>query len=459
MEKSNKSNNRQRIPLQRYFPLIYLLVSGIAVSLVMFWLVFRWEQTNQRFEFESWAKAYSNALETTLHDYVGALQFLGDFYDNSPLVTRQQFTNLVQGILPRYPGIQAFGWDPLVKDTERSFYESAAQNEGFVDFEFTERSETDELVRAAQREEYVVVYYIHPLASNRAAFGFDIASNSTRLKAITTAFDTGKLTATARITLVQESGNQYGILLLRPIYNQGVPLNTLEKRRKNRKGLAVEVLRVGQAVEAALQGFSDAGIHLTLYDISADEGNRLLYHRPSLMSEDRDQPIAENITAPALSWSQTFEFAERQWKVVLSPSDFYYQSRQLWESWTVLLGCLLLTTLLAFYMLRKIQYTAEVEQRIKKQAQTNQQLQDEIKERTTAEMERDKTILELQQAINEVKKIRGILPICSSCKKIRDDKGSWNQIERYIRDHSEAEFSHSICPECSKQLYPELHDE
>ena len=68
---------------------------------------------------------------------------------------------------------------------------------------------------------------------------------------------------------------------------------------------------------------------------------------------------------------------------------------------------------------------------------------------------------QLQKALDEVKILSGFLPICSSCKNIRDDKGYWNQIENYISKHSEAEFSHSICPECAKKLYPDLqiHDE
>jgi len=77
-------------------------------------------------------------------------------------------------------------------------------------------------------------------------------------------------------------------------------------------------------------------------------------------------------------------------------------------------------------------------------------------ERKRAEEEREKLILTLQKALSEVKALSGLLPICSSCKKIRDDKGYWNQIEAYIRDHSEANFSHSICPECAQKLYPEL---
>ncbi|MBA4394240.1 MAG: sensor with HAMP domain protein, partial [Desulfobacca sp.] len=62
----------------------------------------------------------------------------------------------------------------------------------------------------------------------------------------------------------------------------------------------------------------------------------------------------------------------------------------------------------------------------------------------------------LQKALEEVRTLSGILPICSKCKKIRDDQGYWNQVEQYISKHSEAEFSHGICPECLKELYPGL---
>jgi AmiR/NasT family two-component response regulator len=65
---------------------------------------------------------------------------------------------------------------------------------------------------------------------------------------------------------------------------------------------------------------------------------------------------------------------------------------------------------------------------------------------------------ELEAALAQVKTLRGLLPICAACKKIRDDKGYWHQVEVYIRDHSEAEFSHGICPDCARRLYPDYID-
>ncbi|HTG01602.1 MAG TPA: PAS domain S-box protein [Nitrospirota bacterium] len=81
----------------------------------------------------------------------------------------------------------------------------------------------------------------------------------------------------------------------------------------------------------------------------------------------------------------------------------------------------------------------------------------DISDRKQAAKERDLLIQDLQHALGEVKALSGLLPICSSCKKIRDDHGYWNDLEQYISKHSEAEFSHSICPDCAQKLYPDLY--
>lgn len=76
--------------------------------------------------------------------------------------------------------------------------------------------------------------------------------------------------------------------------------------------------------------------------------------------------------------------------------------------------------------------------------------------RKKAEAEKDSLIRELQEAFEEVKTLRGLIPICASCKKIRNSEGLWQQIEDYITAHSDAEFSHGICQDCMKKLYPEF---
>jgi CheY-like chemotaxis protein len=84
-------------------------------------------------------------------------------------------------------------------------------------------------------------------------------------------------------------------------------------------------------------------------------------------------------------------------------------------------------------------------------------LKREMDQRKAREFELQKSNEELQRALKEVKVLRGLVPICASCKKIRNDQGSWQQLEEYIQEHSEAEFSHGLCAACVKKLYPGVY--
>jgi len=80
----------------------------------------------------------------------------------------------------------------------------------------------------------------------------------------------------------------------------------------------------------------------------------------------------------------------------------------------------------------------------------------DITERKQAEREREELIQRLEQAIKEIKTLSGLIPICASCKNIRDDEGYWTHLETYLQKHSDAQLSHSICPDCQARLYPDL---
>ena len=88
----------------------------------------------------------------------------------------------------------------------------------------------------------------------------------------------------------------------------------------------------------------------------------------------------------------------------------------------------------------------------------NRKLNRELDNKRQQELDREKLILELKDALAKVKQLGGLLPICMHCKNIRDDQGYWNEIEEYISNHSEADFSHSICPDCMAKYYPDVKD-
>ncbi|MCX5900702.1 MAG: PAS domain S-box protein, partial [Proteobacteria bacterium] len=81
----------------------------------------------------------------------------------------------------------------------------------------------------------------------------------------------------------------------------------------------------------------------------------------------------------------------------------------------------------------------------------------DITSRKLTEKQRDELLGSLQDALANVKTLSGLLPICSACNKIRNDAGHWERIETYIRERSDADFTHSICPDCAKKLYPQFY--
>ncbi len=81
----------------------------------------------------------------------------------------------------------------------------------------------------------------------------------------------------------------------------------------------------------------------------------------------------------------------------------------------------------------------------------------DISERKAVEGERERLIGELREALASVKTLGGLLPMCAACRKIRDKEGQWHNLEFYIRKHTEADFSHGICPDCRQELYPDSY--
>jgi PAS domain S-box-containing protein len=97
--------------------------------------------------------------------------------------------------------------------------------------------------------------------------------------------------------------------------------------------------------------------------------------------------------------------------------------------------------------------------RTKELSRLNEQLQKDIARRKIAEQAQENLILELKDALAKIKTLTGLIPICAWCKKIRDDQGYWKKVETYIREHSDASFTHGICPDCLKKESPETYAE
>lgn len=145
------------------------------------------------------------------------------------------------------------------------------------------------------------------------------------------------------------------------------------------------------------------------------------------------------------------------WNETVLPIHFRPLFRQtIWFYLLIALVILSASVLLWRYRVHQLEMRSQKLERMVDERTA--ELEEEVRRRTLSEQEKERLIEELQEALGNIKKLKGLLPICSNCKQIRDSGGHWHQLEEYIARNSEAEFSHSLCPHCAAQLYPDLYN-
>jgi diguanylate cyclase (GGDEF)-like protein/putative nucleotidyltransferase with HDIG domain len=173
--------------------------------------------------------------------------------------------------------------------------------------------------------------------------------------------DAGRATATARVRLVQETGDQWGFLVFQPIYRRGAPAETVGDRRENLEGFALGVFRAGDFVEAALEPLQRIAMDVCVRDASAPDKPFLYCHaRSPDAAPAGDVPAGPGAPYAGLFSSRTLEVAGRQWEIQCVPLPDWLAKHRAWLSWTVLAGGLLLTGLLSAYFVVSIGRTAKI---------------------------------------------------------------------------------------------------
>ncbi len=355
-----------------------LVVAAAAVVMIFF---YSRNQERHRFELELSQRALS--LAHTFEKYtdrsLDGLVSIEGLFAASQLVSRQEFRRFAERLLERNPTFQALSWNPWVPQRERPFYEAAGRADGLATYQFTE-AVSGRLQPAAERSYYVVVHYIEPYAGNERALGFDIASDPSRLAALLSARDSGRAAATPGIRLVQETGEQTGVLILMPVYAGGTLPATVAERRRALSGYATAVLRVGDALRAALADLPDAGFAVRLVDRSAPL-------QPVLMAA---LPGDDGPAGPEdLSWSFERDVGGRTWSLEFAPTPGSLASHRSWSVWLVLVGGLFLVSLLGALLLVQNARATEM-------ALLNTQLEEGMQRRLRLEKRRKRLIDELE---------------------------------------------------------------
>ncbi len=358
MPKEINAMTNRHSSVRGYFPVLLTFILGCALTVAAFNYLSNQEHQRLRQNFEKSADHQFVILQQSLHSALEIVRDLSGLFLAVKDVDRVAFNRFLIPEADAHLGTQALEWIPRVRASERAAYEAAARRDGYQDFTFTERHAQGHMVPAGDRDEHFPVYYVEPFAGNKAAFGFDLASEPKRLRAMEQARDSGRMVATERITLIQETKDQYGFLVFQPVYRVDTSIVTVEDRRENLKGFTLGVFRIDNIVEASLAQLDEDSLETDffIFDQSAAPENWLLHPKSSGFKS------REEITSP-YCLDHPLRVGGRQWLVTACPQPGNPILASFWgspwkhrlssvhgQSWTVLVLGLLATILMSGYL-------------------------------------------------------------------------------------------------------------
>lgn len=326
--------------------LLPMALPGLAMSLLLFLLVFTLEKGGEEARFRNLAAQRILAVQVNIDIALNAVDLaVGHFTATPPLATDATgFRRMVEKTLERHGFIQALSWDPKVTPETLRFYENKARREGLDGFRIFERDESGNPRFPGLRPDYFPVYYIEPRRGNDKAQGFDLGSHPVRRAALDAARDQGRPQVTGRITLVQETGSQFGVLVLAPVFENGRS-DDVERNRRTLQGYVSGVFRLGELLQSSEASHAlghRPQVDLLLFDMSAPAESRLL--APAGASRTPED------VAAGLNVTQTFEAAGRTWMLAAVPSATFSAENRPWASFMVLGLGLVATVFYLFYL-------------------------------------------------------------------------------------------------------------
>ncbi len=345
----------------RAAPVALPMLLFFALFTAIFVRVSTWEHDEALLEFRLLSQEVVDKIHAGLAEQEIFLEQLERSFSRPAALSRTDFRHLAKNLLQRFPTIQAVKWAPQVDLPQRAAFEEA-QRADLPGFEIREADLSGGRRRAAERGRYYPVTYVEPLKGNEQIVGFDLFSEAGRRTAIEEAINTGGVTATPPIRLVQEQGEQPGLLLMFAVHDGPGGAGVVSVALRMHTFMADIVAPVGPWVSVRL---IDAGAGKELYG----GFSRLA---------DAPPPFGD-----------TFAFGGRHYRVETVPTASYLRQHRGWQSWAVLVAGVVSTGLLGALLLLGTGYTRRIEtvvdERTRDLASVNRRLQLEVKEREQAE--------------------------------------------------------------------------
>ncbi len=436
----------------------------ILLFLMVFLYVFVSHKEQQRIEneFKLKAELIASQINEEWAAHLDALYSEVGFFSAYSQVDRDKFRVFARFWLARHRGIQALEWIPRVLHAERSRYEEAARRDGRPDFRITERTEQGLLVERTPQPEYFPVYYVDPYEGNEIALGFDLSSDKNRMSALNQALVTGKPVGTSRITLVQEKAGQYGFLVFMPVYDRKTSNLGERELRDAIRGFALGVFRIGDAMRVVVGEAETQGIQIQLTDLTADQGEQLLYDSmPTTPARDDSKTASRSVTTVAPWLATSLEIAERHWRLSFSPTADYLAEHRSLQAWSVLAGGLIFAAGACAFLLVVTGRAARIEVLVSERTNA---LEMEITEHKRAEEALQESEARLKIAMDLANLMQWEYDVKTGMFSFdeqfyglygpasRDEGGPLMTAEAYARKFIPPEKSHLVAEEIAKAL-------
>ena len=341
-------------------PVALPMLLFFALFVAIFVRVSAWERDQTLLEFRLLSREIVGKINADLAEQEAFLEQLERSFTRPAPVSRAEFRHLAKNLLRRFSTIQAVKWAPRVDLSQRAAFEELQQTD-LPGFEIRELDPAGQRRRAAERDRYYPVTYVEPLRGNEHVVGFDLLSEAGRKTAVEETANTGRITTTPPIRLVQENRDQPGILALFAV-----------RDGPNGPGVVSVALRMGTFVSGILAPL-DSVLRARVIDLG--EGK-------ALYSGFSPSPSGA-------SYKEMFTFGGRLYRVDTEPTAFYLKHHRRWQSGAVLVAGIVSTGLLGTLLLLSTGYARRVERvvddRTRDLEATNRRLQLEVKERERAE--------------------------------------------------------------------------
>ncbi|MGZ5007028.1 MAG: EAL domain-containing protein [Methylobacter sp.] len=334
-------------------------LAAIAGIIVAFVYVSNNELLKLKQRIDDHGLSFANHLQMELLHHQEIVAALSNFIQVSSNLSFSDFERFTKQSLAAHPDLQALSWNPVIAQADRKQFEaSMAQEVDVPGFRITQLDRQGQRVVADNRDDYVVVHYISPLDNNRQVLGYDIASDPIRHSAINTAIQSGKLTITPPVRLIQDLNPSTSVLLLNPVYKD-IPKADQEAVATHLKpfGFTVAVFRMQEMLSQHFVNPLPDTLSFILEDKEAPENNKLLY---------RSGPAIQSHLAN-LAWAGDIPIGGRIWHLSVYPTPEYFAANRSLLPWLVEATGLILASLLQAFLLAMTGRNAAIQRQVNEQ--------------------------------------------------------------------------------------------